>query len=111
MIAAVGGGRLSILGLVLIALIGAALAAIIAWPILRPGPDEGDGEGAARRPDGRADDLERALASIRLLEAERAAGDIAESDFRILVEAERARAVALMREIEESPTPPHPPGG
>lgn len=100
MIAAIGGGRLSVWGLLLLAVIALALAALIAWPLLRPEPvtDTAGPQGEREVLD---EELARALAAIREIEEDHRAGHLTDTDFANLNDAERARAVVVMRRLDE----------
>ena len=85
------------LAVVLIVLVSLALAAVVAWPLLRRG-----GEDVPADP--REDELReveaaltRSLSAIREIEFDHKAGTLTDEDFAALDADERARAVELIR--------------
>jgi uncharacterized membrane protein len=95
-----------IIAIVLVVILTLAVACAVAWPLLR-----GGGRGAAR--DGGPPDeseerrrdlreaLDRSLAAIREIDFDHRSGHLSDEDFAALDAAERARAVALIRELDE----------
>lgn len=100
--AALGSGRLGWPGLVALVALALAAATLIAWPALagprgEPGDDAAEGMEEARD----REDLERSLAALREIAFDHASGNLSDEDFSQLDGIERAKAVALMRRIDE----------
>jgi uncharacterized membrane protein len=97
-----------IIAVVLVVILTLAVACAVAWPLLRGGDRgaaaaPGDGlpdEREERRRDLR-EALDRSLAAIREIEFDHRSGHLSDEDFAALDAAERARAVALIRELDE----------
>jgi hypothetical protein len=83
----------------------AAVLVYVGYPVLRPGAS------VQRGPSSRTPTLERhqrllserakALAALRELEFERSIGNISDADYAELWQAQRSKAVAVLREIDE----------
>ena len=83
----------------------AAVLVYVGYPVLRPGASVPLG------PSSRTQDLERhrrllserakALAALRDLEFEHSIGNISDADYAELRQAQRSKAVAVLREIDE----------
>ncbi len=88
----------------IVVVLGVAVVALVAWPLLaRPAPPGADGVPVGED-DGRRqvdEDLERSLAAIREIEFDHRAGNLSDEDFAELDRAERARAVELLRRRDE----------
>jgi flagellar biosynthesis/type III secretory pathway M-ring protein FliF/YscJ len=93
------------LAVVLVVLLSVVVVGAVAWPLLRS-------SSAAGRSDAPADpgedqrrevreDLDRSLAAIREIETDHQAGHLSDEDFAALDAAERARAVELIRRLDE----------
>ena len=76
----------------------AALAVVVAWPLLRQVP-EVEEDPADRDAERRSveDELHQSLAAIKEIAFDRDSGHLSESDFAALDADERARAIELMR--------------
>ena len=76
--------------------------AVIGWPLVTHRADqpvEDPGLEARRAID---EDIERSLDAIREIDMDHRAGNLSDADFAALDGAERARAVELMRRLEEA---------
>ncbi len=90
--------------LIVLAIAALIIVAAALWPLLR---DRTDVVGADRFQDERhrvQEDLERSLTAIGEIEHDHAAGNLSDDDYRELDAAERARAIALIRERDGSET-------
>jgi uncharacterized membrane protein len=89
---------------VVVVLLSVVVVAIVAWPMLRPRSTdpavEAEDAGEARRREGR-EALDRSLAAIREIDMDHRAGHLSDEDFAALDAAERARAVELLKRLDE----------
>ncbi len=94
-----------IIAVVLVVILTLAVACAVAWPLVR----SRDGVAAEARPateeEERARDLretlDRSLAAIKEIEFDHRSGHLSDADFAALDAAERARAVELIRRLDE----------
>ena len=96
--------RISVPALAAILVVGAITGAAIAWPLIRSGVSGVPGAAEpASTTNALEDDLERSLAAIKEIAFDHDAGNLSDDDFAELDASERARAVGIMREIDEAP--------
>jgi hypothetical protein len=93
-----------VVAVVLVVLLSVAVVAAVAWPLLRSGstteqPAPADPVEDERRE--AREDLDRSLAAIREIETDHQAGHLSDEDFAALDAAERARAVEIIRRLDE----------
>ena len=104
MIVAAIADRISVPALAAILVVGAVTGAAIAWPLIRSGVSGVPGAAEpASTTNALEDDLERSLAAIKEIAFDHDAGNLSDDDFAELDASERARAVGIMREIDEAP--------
>ena len=89
------------MGVLIVAIAALAVIALVAWPLIGAEPD-------APPPDPREEalreaeeQLARSLEAIREIEMDHRAGNLSDADFTALDAAERARAVELLRRVDE----------
>ena len=81
----------------LIAAVALVVIAAVAWPLLARAPGTPPPDPRAERRRAIQEDLDRSLEAIREIEMDHRAGNLSAEDFAALDQAERARAVELMR--------------
>jgi len=92
------------LAVVLVVLLSVLVVAAVAWPFMRSGSAAEPAAPADPEEDQRREvreDLDRSLAAIREIETDHQAGHLSDEDFAALDAAERARAVELIRRLDE----------
>ena len=95
-----------IIAVVLVVILTLGVACAVAWPLVR-GPRRGRGRGPSRPPRTRSarrelrETLDRSLAAIKEIEFDHRSGHLSDEDFAALDAAERARAVELIRRLDE----------
>jgi len=95
-----------IIAVVVVVILTLVVASVVAWPLLRGGdrasaPETGPPDEREERRRDLRESLDRSLAAIREIEFDHSAGHLSDEDFAALDAAERARAVALIRELDE----------
>ena len=91
-----------IIGALVVAVSALVAVALVGWPLVARRADrpvEDPGAQARREID---EELERALEAIREIDMDHRAGNLSDADFAALDSTERARAVELMRRLEEA---------
>ncbi len=94
-----------IIAVVLVVILTLGVACAVAWPLVR-GRDGGDAETRRGTEDEERarevrETLDRSLAAIKEIEFDHRSGHLSDEDFAALDAAERARAVELIRRLDE----------
>ena len=90
-----------LVGALIAAAVALAIVVAVAWPLLAGGSE---GVSADAADDARREleqQLARSLDAIREIEMDHRAGNLSDEDFAALDRAERARAVELMRRVDD----------
>ena len=94
-----------IIAIVLVVILTLAVGCAVAWPLLRAdrgaAPKAGPPDEREERRRDLREALDRSLAAIREIDFDHRSGHLSDEDFAALDAAERARAVALIRELDE----------
>ena len=90
-----------LIGVLIVAVAALVVVGLVAWPLVALRPDAPPPDPAAEAARDLDEQLGRSLEAIREIEMDHRAGNLSDEDFAALDRAERARAVELMRRVEE----------
>jgi hypothetical protein len=87
--------------IVVVIALAMAVALAVAWPVAARGPEDTPEDPVFASRHAIDEDLQRSLEAIREIDMDYRAGNLSDEDFAALDDAERARAVELMRRADD----------